>query len=129
MFIQTVHIPLHLLQTAEMRNSFVSNWRTAVQLCLSSCLTKNIQKMADETYRRWRSLFRCLAGISNALLSTVLSSRPVIRAFAAALRVNTQTVETQLSQVARCFCRITCERDFTESQMKCVKPNEMRMMQ
>ena len=48
-------------------------------------------------------------GISNALLSTVLSSGPVIRAFAAALRVNTQTVE---SQVSRSFCRITCEPGF-----------------
>jgi len=57
-----------------------------------------------------------LARISNALLSTVLSSRPVIRAFAAALRVNTQTVETQLSQVPRRFCRITYEPGFIISR-------------
>ena len=54
-----------------------------------------------------REDFCCLAGISNALLSTVLSLQPVIRVFA--LRVNPQTVKTQLSQVPRRFCRITCE--------------------
>jgi len=71
-----------------------------------------------------------LARISNALLSTVLSSRPVICAFAAALRVNTQTVETQLSQVPRRFNRSPCASGFTVtgasrersySEMKVVK--------
>jgi len=50
-----------------------------------------------------------LARISNALLSTVLSLRPVTCAFAAALRVNTQTIETQSLQVPRRFCRIMSE--------------------
>jgi len=50
-----------------------------------------------------------LARITSALLSTVMSSRPVICVFAAALRVNTQTVETQMP----CrFCRIMCELGF-----------------
>jgi len=75
--------------------------------CVCHRVQQNIKIIADKTYRRrWRSLFRCLAEISNALLSTVLSSPPVI---CAAVRVNTQTVETQLAQVPRRFCRITCE--------------------
>ena len=53
-----------------------------------------------------------LARISNALLSTVVSSRPVICAFAAALRVNTQTVETQLSQMPRRFNCSPCASGF-----------------
>jgi len=56
--------------------------------------------------------FTIKARISHALLRTVLSLRPVIRAFAITLCVNTQTVETQLSQVLCHFCRITCEPGF-----------------
>jgi len=54
-----------------------------------------------------------LAGISTVLLSIGLLSQPVICAFVAALRVNTQTVEMQLSQVP---CRITCEPGFVQSK-------------
>jgi len=48
-------------------------------------------------------------------LSIVLSSRPMICAFADALRVNTETVETQLSQVSRRFNRSPCASGFSRT--------------
>jgi len=78
-YIQTVPIPLHLLQTAEILNSFVCFCSVNVLVIV---FNKNIWKIADGTCRRrWRNLFRSLAGISNALLSAVFSSQQVMRVF------------------------------------------------
>jgi len=76
--------------------------------CLSSCSTKYLQNCRWHVQKKMEKPISLLARISNALLSTVLSSRPVICAFAAALRMNTQTVETQLLQVPRRFNRSPC---------------------